>query len=165
MPTKRQKGAAFEREICVALSRWVTDGKRSDVFWRTAMSGGRATRGRKRGEHIRQSGDITAVAPEGHALCDEFYLECKFHKDLQVSSFMFANNGGLARFWVETKKQARSEGKEPILIFKQNNRPVLVLANGGELDCFSVPQVRVDCRNADIYLFSDIMLGEYGRRS
>src|SRR5215216_6431446 len=37
------KGPQWEREVCRALSLWVTNGERVDVFWRSAMSGGRAT--------------------------------------------------------------------------------------------------------------------------
>jgi len=39
----KAKGASFERDICRRLSLWVSAGKQEDVFWRSAMSGGRST--------------------------------------------------------------------------------------------------------------------------
>jgi hypothetical protein len=71
------KGSSFERKVCVLLSLWVTNGKKKDAFWRSSMSGGRATIHVKRGDKNRQAGDIAAVAPEGHQFTDVFFAECK----------------------------------------------------------------------------------------
>src|SRR5687768_2048686 len=81
------KGADFERLICERLSLWVSNRKREDVFWRSAMSGGRANlkSRRKHGmEFSAQSGDITAIHELGHALLAMFVLECKFYRDIGV---------------------------------------------------------------------------------
>lgn len=118
----KQKGAGFEREICVALSKWITNGEKIDCLWRSAMSGGRATI--KRGE-VRQAGDITAVSPEGHALTDRFFIECKSYKNLSLDA-LIKEKGTLVDFWNVATREAKSHNKLPLLIFKQNRWPVIV---------------------------------------
>jgi hypothetical protein len=123
----KQKGSAFEREVCKKLSLWVSHGKSVDLFWRSAMSGGRATVARTRGRVVRQAGDITAVAPEGHALTDLTYIECKFYRDLDIESFLIHEKGKLAGFWRSTKINAKVNVKAPWLIAKQNRLPTLLI--------------------------------------
>lgn len=123
----KQKGSAFERTICKKLSLWVTGGAKADAFWRSAMSGGRATVAHARGINVRQVGDITPVAPEGHVL-DGLYIECKFYKDLGIASFIFSNRGKLATFWRQTVKLAHKHCREPWLISKENHTPPLLIA-------------------------------------
>src|SRR5687767_11847864 len=104
----KAKGSQFERVVCKQLSLWVSGGKQQDCFWRSAMSGGRATvrnksaAGRVRRTVVRQGGDIASVAPEGHALTDKFYVECKNYKQLALDRFLLLNTGNLAKFWKET---------------------------------------------------------------
>lgn len=72
------KGSTYERAICKHLSRWWTHGKRDDIFWRTAGSGGRATARRKRGQSTAMQGsDVTATDPIGAPLIDVFSIELK----------------------------------------------------------------------------------------
>jgi hypothetical protein len=120
----KQKGSTFERVICRELSLMITGGKRKDVFWRSAMSGGRAT---VHGTDVRQSGDICAVAPEGHVLTDEYFIECKHYRDLQIARFVIEGKGILRRFWDVAKREAKRHDKTPVLICKQNNLPVFVV--------------------------------------
>jgi hypothetical protein len=118
----KRKGSAFEREICVALSLWVSKGKRKDLLWRSAMSGGRATVTRKRGEkNTTQTGDITAVHPDGNKLTNNFVIECKKYKDLDVASGLLFGRGRLAKFWAQAYRESHIVGKMPLLIAKQNN--------------------------------------------
>lgn len=126
MVNGKQKGGQYEREICVALSLWVTNGTRKDVFWRSAMSGGRAT---VHGTEVRQSGDVTAVAIEGFPLVNACFIEVKHYKTLEIASFFIKNKGTLAGFWTKTKAQAAKHDKDPVLIAKQNNMPALVVFN------------------------------------
>ena len=39
----KEKGSSFERLVCKRMSMWLSKGERDDLFWRSAMSGGRAT--------------------------------------------------------------------------------------------------------------------------
>jgi hypothetical protein len=121
------KGSAFERKVCAALSLWVTKGKHKDVFWRSSMSGGRATIHVKRGDKNRQAGDIAAVTPEGHEFTDAFLIECKHLKNLSIQGFFLSGIGPLAGFWAKAKKQARDHGKRPMIIARQNLYPTIVI--------------------------------------
>jgi hypothetical protein len=120
----KKKGSGFERVICKLFSRWVTGGKREDVFWRSAMSGGRATVAKGK---VRQSGDITAVAPEGHVLTDYWFMECKTGFGLAVGLFLLRGMGPLAKFWKVAVKEAKKYGKEPMLIARQSGLPTIVV--------------------------------------
>lgn len=124
----KQKGSAFERKICKALSLWVSRGKDEDLFWRSAMSGGRATVARRKGTNLaRQAGDITATAPEGHQLTDVFFIECKNVKTLGVTNFVYNRGSPIRGFWDVACEQADKHGREPMLIAKENHGITLVL--------------------------------------
>lgn len=165
----KAKGAAFERQICQALSLWITADKKTDCFWRSAMSGGRATVGRKRGrDHSRQAGDICAIAPEGHRLTDKYYIECKFYRDLNFGAFLFGA-GPLAAFWRKTVEEAGHYSRDPLLIARQNRGPIVLLsahAFGDYATTPSIPPIAIIYADnlihpvAHIYLFSAIMHGE-----
>lgn len=73
-----KKGGQFERDLCKELSLWWTGGKREDVFWRTATSGGRATQRAKQGKGtFGQHGDVQATDPIGQPLIDLCLIEIK----------------------------------------------------------------------------------------
>jgi hypothetical protein len=72
------KGADFERDISRTLSLWWSHGERDDIFWRTSMSGGRATVRRKAGKATAyQAGDITSTDPVGAPLIKATVIELK----------------------------------------------------------------------------------------
>lgn len=74
----KNKGGTFERLVCKELSLWWTEGRRDDVFTRTASSGGRATqRSKKNKTTFGQYGDIQAADPIGQPLIDLCVIECK----------------------------------------------------------------------------------------
>ena len=157
MVNGKQKGSAFERQICKALSEWLTHGKKVDCFWRSAMSGGRATVARKSGVAIRQSGDISAVSQEGHALTDKYYIECKSYRDLNFVGLL-KRKGKLAEFWLETRKQADHYKKLPMLIAKQNQQPVILcLSQEGQLALRLKAHVLVPSMGLRIVLFDSFL--------
>lgn len=125
----KQKGASFERLVCKQLSLWITNGDKPDVFWRSAMSGGRSTVFAKKGrEAATQAGDISATGAEGHLLTDKFFIECKFYRDLSLLSFLFGHQRGkLHEFWSVAKREAKQHKKAPMMIAKQNIEKTLVL--------------------------------------
>src|SRR5580700_5183475 len=116
----KQKGAAHERYICVELSRWMSAGAHDDLFWRSAMSGGRSTVAAKGGRRLAaQAGDISCIHAKGSPLTDKYYIECKSYRDLNFVGLL-KRKGKLAEFWLETRKQAAHYSKLPLLIAKQN---------------------------------------------
>lgn len=124
----KRKGASFERKICEKLSRWIDPDSDETIFWRSAMSGGRATVRFKRGmKDPNQAGDLACVHPKGRWLTQRFAVEMKFYKKLDIQSALVFGKGKLVKFWKQAYRQARDHGKKPILIAKENNTPVLVL--------------------------------------
>lgn len=122
----KQKGSQFEREIAEKLSRWATFGDRSDVFWRSSMSGGRATVARKRGKLLQaQTGDLSAIHSLGEPFLNKFYVELKFYRDLNYSG-LITGKGHLVEFWKSTVTEANCYNKCPLLIAKQNRLPTMV---------------------------------------
>ena len=124
----KQKGSSFERLICKQLSLWITRGKKEDCFWRSAMSGGRATVAAARGKDLRrQAGDICAISPEGHALTDRWYIECKNVRDAGLAAFLVHDRGPLSKYWRTTCEQAERYQKSPLLIMRQFRFPTLAV--------------------------------------
>ena len=154
----KQKGGGFERDICKALSLWVSHGKNVDLFWRSAMSGGRATVAKGT---VRQAGDITAVALEGHILTDQFYVECKFLKNISLDSLLKLN-GPLFEIWAKTVLEAAKYNRIPTLIFKQNHYPTVFCTTpaGAELLQLSLPR-SIRFMNMNIMRFDDVILHKF----
>lgn len=158
----KRKGGQFEREICVALSLWVSDGVHRDLFWRSAMSGGRATVARQHGGSIRQSGDVCAVAEEGYAFAHKWYVEAKFYRDVGLLSFFTAGTGKLAGWWRKAETEAAKYNKQPMLIARQNRIPTLMLL---PTDYVSMPinlvAVRMNHIKCVVFLFDEITRLKY----
>lgn len=122
----KAKGSAFEREICKALSLWVTGGKHEDVFWRSAMSGGRSTVAHAKGKRLAaQAGDISCIHPAGEVFASRFMCECKAYADLNYAGLL-SGKGHLAEFWEVAKIEAERYNKLPFLIAKQNRQPTTI---------------------------------------
>lgn len=156
----KNKGSSFERLVCVQLSLWITKGAQEDVYWRAAMSGGRATVAHKKGKRLAaQAGDISCIHSIGEPLTDKFMLECKFYADLNYIGLL-VGRGKLASFWTEAKTQAARYGKLPLLIAKQNQQPIVVCLSREGLD---VLNVRLKCSltapklNLFMVLFDDFL--------
>lgn len=149
----KQKGSAFEREICKALALWISDGERKDVFWRSATSGGRATIALTQGDTLSaQAGDISAVHELGHKLLNRFYIECKFYKDLEVGNLIFGTHTGtLYQFIDHVTADAKRYSKHPMLIVKQNQRPTLMIIDAAGYDILG-------CKNYTNALFYAVLL-------
>lgn len=126
----KNKGSSFERLVCKELSTWVSSGHRTDLFARSASSGGMFTNQRKFGHKNRtQGGDICAVGEAGHALTDKFSIECKHVKNLQLEGAFLNRTGCLIRFWEQAQRDASAMRKRPLLIAKQNPTPSMVIAS------------------------------------
>lgn len=138
----KQKGAQFERDVCVALSKWITNGEREDVFWRSAMSGGRATVGHKRGKNLAaQVGDISCIHPAGYRFTEKFAPECKFYANLDYQGLL-TGKGKLLTFWDEIGRQARRYQKQPFLVARQNRMAATVcLSSEGARELNLLPRL------------------------
>lgn len=158
----KAKGGSFERSTCKGLSLWLTQGKDEDVFWRAAMSGGRATVGKKSGKNLaKQAGDISAVSEIGHKLTNQFYIECKYYKTLNLDKIAaMEESGNLVKFWKIAQTEAKSYSKIPMLIAKQNRVETILCTNfdGYEiLELDTVSTVHADYLDMFIVRFKDFL--------
>lgn len=141
----KAKGSSFEREICKDLSLWITGGGRDDIFWRSAMSGGRASVAfKKGGSNISQTGDICAVDPIGDPMVKKFFIECKFYANLNLQGSLVDSKSGITAFWDECRRMAVAQGnKIPFLVARQNQwKPWLILDSEG-MEFFSLKAQRI----------------------
>jgi len=129
----KAKGAAFERLVCRSLSMWLSRGTRDDLFWRSAMSGGRATVGKKKGL-IRESqlGDVSSLLSRGDVaekraakLMRRCVIECKFLATIRLEAFLVDAQGPVRNAWDQCMKA--DPERFPFLVMKQNRRPAMVI--------------------------------------
>lgn len=128
------KGSSFEREISKQLSLWWSEGKRDDIFYRSHSSGARFTQRKKIGKTTAyQAGDITCSDPEGEMLIKNWNIECKTGYGSKTKSGInrwdildFVDSKQkipiLQQMWNQCKRDAEITNREPVLIFRRNNR-------------------------------------------
>lgn len=129
------KGSSFERHICKALSLWWTDGRRDDVFWRTAASGGRATNRAKQGQKTAGAyGDITALDAIGTPLLRLCCFELKRgYGSWGLLDLVDKPEKGAVicrpeEFWLQARKSAQDAGVPyPVVIFKRDRRKECII--------------------------------------
>lgn len=157
----KEKGARNERRLSRELSLLISNGERDDLLWRSAMSGGAATTGKRRGlNRGAQSGDLSSIDGTSHWLVRDWYIEAKHYRDLQILRGLLVNTGRLHRFWLKTVKEAKHYGKRPMLIAKQNRLPELLIITKGERlsTIIRSPVITLPSWNADVYLFAGVEL-------
>ncbi len=135
MSKGKSKGNAFERLISTKLSDWWTEGVRSDIFWRSTNSGGRATVRSKKGKSTaKQHGDICAIDPIGEPLLKVVAIELK----RGYNAFSLADlldkpkNGSKQTYenWIEQAEQARANSGALywMIIAKRDRRePIIIM--------------------------------------
>lgn len=133
MKHSHTKGAAFERDICQRLSMWVSNLTRQDVYWRSSMSGGRATiksKGKARAEFSAHSGDVAATHSMGHLLLELFVVDCKHYKTLDIHLPAFGRGRGvMIPQWEKLVAEADRDKKCPLMVAKQNRQPPMVFTD------------------------------------
>jgi len=142
------KGGSMEREIGVLLSKWWTDGKREDIFYRSNSSGARFTQRRKSGKDTAyQGGDITFTDPIGEPLIKVWNIEIKSgyggrekikdstgkvikkiqHRwDLLDILDSSQKQTAFETMWEQCCRDANLSDRVPVLIFRRNQRKVCV---------------------------------------
>lgn len=132
MANGKNKGNSFERDICTQLSHWWSNGKRDDIFWRAATSGGRATQRSKAGKSTYgQHGDIQAVDPIGFPLTELVTIEIKRGYSKETFADLLDKPAGSPSQWRDFIKQSRRECRESgiphwLMIAKRDRREICV---------------------------------------
>jgi hypothetical protein len=139
----KAKGSKFERDVAKAISLQISGGKREDMAWRTASSGGRFTQALSRGVHHQtNAGDISATSPLSYKILSNYVIECKHYKTIDYRKWLLYRKGIVAE-WLEkveseakTCYETRAEANEsedqtiiPVLILKENNQPICVIVS------------------------------------
>jgi hypothetical protein len=156
------KGSAFERRVCRDFGLWLTNGKRSDIFWRVAMSGGRATLQHRKGFiNIAQLGDIGAIDPEGVRLTNKFIVEAKHVKSLDLVSYFIKRKGIFTRFWKKLLPVCHKHRRQPLIIACENRLPVRLITTVKGAAVLRVTDIEL-ARAGDVRFF---LLDEVLKRS
>jgi hypothetical protein len=151
------KGGIFERIICRKLSLLVSDNQRDDIYWRSAMSGGRARIQLNKGTvNETQAGDVSAIDELGYWLIRDYIIELKHYASLEISSGLLCNTGTLYRFWIKLLKDSKLFDKKPLLIARENYKPIILLSSIGKAPCTLKPILTAHQWKAEIRLFDNI---------
>lgn len=153
----KSKGASFEREVCRRLSLYLSGGRRDDLLWRSAMSGGRATIQFDAGRvNLTQSGDVTAVGMEAYDFVERTFVEVKHYRDLRIARSIVCGTGDLVAFWKKTVEESSKYGKRPMLVARQNLYPTLVVTKSSD-DVFGDPvMIVLNHWQAHVRLFDEV---------
>ncbi len=119
------------------LSLWVSDRTRDDVFWRSAMSGGRSTvigKNRDGDTASAQAGDLVATHELGNLLVSWFVLECKNFKDFRFTTLIFGGKGDFLPEWEKLIRDCDRTGKYPMMFAKQSRVGELVFSDQEGMD-------------------------------
>jgi len=126
------KGSDWERTVSKRFSLWWTDGDRDDIFWRTSVSGARATIRAKQGKKTKnQYGDLSFTDPIGKPLIDYFLVELKRgYPDLGVLLLIDGRQKipVLVKWWKKAEEERIfGERNAAILIIKRDfKHPIIV---------------------------------------
>jgi len=122
------KGSAFEREICLALSLWLSSGARTDLFVRNVLSGGRYTIALARNEDHGTPGDLMAGHPMAYAFATKVLVECKCYNDLNWDSFLYSPaKSFLGRTIKLCEDQGHAAHLTYMVVAKQNRRESIAI--------------------------------------
>lgn len=115
----RQKGTQFERKLCRQLSLWWSSTNQDDLFWRTASSGGRATRRTQQGKRTTgHYGDIQSTDPSSAPLMRFTTIEAKrgYHGASGFDLIDYPTTPDSQR-WAEFLQQAITQAHEAGSLF------------------------------------------------
>jgi len=128
--TAKAKGNSMERRVAKALSLWLTNGEKNNVFGRSPMSGGTWTSADRRGADTNLPGDIAAASPLAYGFLMHFSIEVKHNEMLVLSEYLLgAGKGYLTQSIMKTAEQAVRAGLWWMFIGKQNRRPTFLITN------------------------------------
>ena len=124
---KSNKGSPYERTICKQLSLWWSGDEDQEVFWRTSMSGGRATiRAKQKLKTPNSYGDVGYLDTIGKPFIDKVLLELKrgYTKDISILDFLDKNRGEpiLLKWWNKAEKERRLAKRKYIFIIFRRDR-------------------------------------------
>lgn len=117
----KTKGTNYERDFAKRLSLWWTYGQLQDAFWRTSLSGGKATITNS----TVQVGDICAIRPIAIPLenCVVFELKRGYTKTLILDWLLLGSTSLVGQWWEKGIQQSIDTNRKFILIVKHDHYP------------------------------------------
>lgn len=127
----KNKGGSYERLISKKLSLWYSENEYDDIFYRTQSSGARYTLRKKVGKETHnQDADITSTHPVTELFIKKFSIELKHYRDIGFWNIITRGKGAnVFTFLDEHVKTSKELSKEPILIFRQNYKPDVLITS------------------------------------
>ncbi len=117
----KSKGNAFEWVCGRMLSKWLTLGKDQSQLVPSRGSGGWKRR------TVTHTGDLAAEGSDGEYFRNLFVVECKHrNQDLLWQLFTQTPGENIQGWWQKLTAEAAACDEYPMLIVRQNNRPILV---------------------------------------
>jgi hypothetical protein len=158
----KRKGNNFEIAICKQISRFLTNNERDDLLWRIILSGGLQTI-RDSGME-RHAGDIVSNHPLGELIMSKIIFECKHYKNIDIWSLLTHPNStgqNIMGWWNIHLKKAQEVNRHPVLIARQNNKPILFLCHFelGQMICsvFDISPVILISSNCYCFFLDTIL--------
>lgn len=119
----KSKGNRFENLVGRLLSGWLTNGDDKTQLIPTRLSGGWM-----KSTAYRQAGDLAPNGPAGETFRRLFVVECKHHKkDLLWRLYTSESIDSIQGWWAQLEEEAERVGCNPMLVFRQNTRPIMVV--------------------------------------
>ena len=120
----KRKGSSFERYVAKDLSLWITGGGSDGIFWRTHSSGSLGTVGKRRLEY----GDIMAIDDLGKPLTDNYNIECRHGKCLNLRHLIYpVKSSSIIQLIYEGRTNAEATKRKPLWIIKEQGKDILVM--------------------------------------
>lgn len=157
MPNSKSKGNTYERDVCRDVSRWISNGERDDLVWRSASSGA-VTTVHKGAKFKSQAGDIAAIDELAIPLMMLVTFEIKHYADLNVGNLIWQKPSKLVEFWKTHVELATKQSKIPLVVAKQDRRPPLLMVPKAFSEIFhQCAYTYVQSLDCVIYVFSDFL--------
>lgn len=158
----QKKGRKFEKEIAIKLSKWITEGKRDDIFYCSSGSGSRFTARQKQGKDTANScGDISLLDPIGQPFLNRFSVEIKrgYSEDIDLLSLVDSNNKNNTLIgWIEKalKEIEEADRSDFLIIIKRDRKKTVVVARS---DFLNMIDYQTDKTEIEIYVNGDFGVG------
>jgi len=128
MVKPNEKGSEYERLIGRKLSKWLSGGRRDDLFSRNVLSGGQFTASAARGKARGNSGDVISAHPMVYWFTRRYTIECKHYRDIDILGYLLGTpSAPLQTFIAKLRAGAKIDKKHWLLIVRQNRKADIVL--------------------------------------
>lgn len=135
MVNGKNKGDAFERSVCRAISQWLVPGNWSTCGIERLPFRRRFTSSTSLEGHWVSGGDLL----HWPSVSCPYSFECKKQEGWDLDGMLTAPKWEPWKWWAQCQAQAATVNRVPLLIFSRNRRPVYVLMAEEIAVCLEIP--------------------------